>query len=55
MTVVLGYVPTDAGRAALAAAIGEARLRHTSLVVLNTSRGDRLVDPRYATEGVRGA
>lgn len=50
MTVVLGYVPTPAGRAALAAAIEEARLRDTSLVVLNTSRADRLVDPRYAGE-----
>ncbi|HLV04109.1 universal stress protein [uncultured Georgenia sp.] len=48
MTIVLGYVPTPEGRAALAAAVEEARLRAERLVVLNTTRADRLVDPRYA-------
>ncbi len=48
MTIVLGYVPTREGRAALTAAIEEALLRGTRLVVLNTTRADRLVDPRYA-------
>ena len=48
MTIVLGYVPTKEGRAALAAAVEEAQLRGARLVVLNTTRGDRLVDPRYA-------
>lgn len=48
MTIVLGYVPTKEGRAALAAAVEEAELRATRLVVLNTTRADRLVDPRYA-------
>ena len=48
MTVVLGYVPTGTGRAALLAAIRESRLRGTDLLVLNTTRADRLVDPRYA-------
>lgn len=51
MTIVLGYVPTPAGRAALDAAIVEARLRETDLVVVNTTRADRLVDPRYAQDG----
>lgn len=48
MTIVLGYVPTQEGRAALAAAVEEAQLRQARLVVLNTTRADRLVDPRYA-------
>lgn len=48
MTVVLGYIPTPPGEAALAAALEEARLRGERLVVLNTTRGDRLSDPRYA-------
>lgn len=50
MTVVLGYVPTDVGRAALHAAIEEAHLRGTDLLVLNTTRADRIVDPRYAAD-----
>ncbi len=48
MTIVLGYVPTKEGRAALAAAVEEAQLRRSRLVVLNTTRADRLVDTRYA-------
>ncbi len=51
MTIVLGYVPTTEGRAALAAAVEEARLRGARLVVLNTTRADRLVDTRYAHDG----
>ncbi|MGH3363918.1 MAG: universal stress protein [Nocardioidaceae bacterium] len=50
MSVVLGYVPTPEGAAALEHAIGEARDRDTRLVVVNTSRGDALVDQRYAQE-----
>ena len=41
MTIVVGYVPTSEGRAALRRAIEEARLRHTRLVVINSSRGGR--------------
>ncbi|QZY29495.1 universal stress protein [Nocardioides coralli] len=48
MTVVLGYIPGDLGEAALATAVDEARRRDTDLVVVNTTRGDRLVDRRYA-------
>lgn len=48
MTVVLGYIPNDLGEAALEAAVAEARLRDGELVVVNTTRADRLVDPRYA-------
>lgn len=50
MSVVLGYVPTPEGAAALEHAIGEARDRNARLVVVNTSRGDALVDQRYAQE-----
>jgi nucleotide-binding universal stress UspA family protein len=50
MTIVVGYVPTPQGDAALAAAISEAQLREESLHVVNTSRGDSPVDYRLATE-----
>lgn len=50
MTIVVGYVPTAEGRAALDFAIEEAGRRHTRLVVLNTSSGSSLVDRRYADE-----
>src|SRR3712207_5735213 len=49
MTIVVGYVPTPEGEAALTAAISEARLREEPLHVVNTSRGDALVDSRFAT------
>ena len=45
--VVVGYVPSAEGRAALATGIDEARLRGVRLVVVNTTRGDSLVDERY--------
>lgn len=50
MTVVVGYVPSTLGEAAVTAAIEEARRRGTDLVVVNTTRADRLVDPRYAQD-----
>ncbi len=50
MTVVLGYVPNDLGDAALDAALEEAHRRATDVVVVNTTRADRLVDPRFAQE-----
>jgi nucleotide-binding universal stress UspA family protein len=49
MPIVVGYVPTPEGRAAFDRALEEARLRGLRLVVVNASRGDALVDPRYAT------
>ena len=49
MTIVVGYVPTPEGEAALDAGIREARLRDEPLHVLNTSRGDSLVDPSFAS------
>lgn len=51
MTIVVGYVPNELGEATLAAAIEEARRRGTDLVAVNTTRADRLVDPRYAQQG----
>lgn len=48
--VVLGYVPNALGDAAAKAAVDEARRRGASLVVINTTRADRLVDPAYADD-----
>jgi nucleotide-binding universal stress UspA family protein len=38
-TVVVGYVPKPEGQAALTAAIAEAKLRSSTLVVVNSHRG----------------
>jgi nucleotide-binding universal stress UspA family protein len=38
-TVVVGYVPKPEGEAALTAAIAEAKLRSSNLVVVNSHRG----------------
>jgi nucleotide-binding universal stress UspA family protein len=51
--VVVGFVPGPEGRAALETGIAEARLRGARLVVVNTTRGDALVDDRFlAGEGL---
>ena len=50
MTIVVGFVPTPEGDAALDAAVAEARLREQPLHVVNSSRGDALADPRFASE-----
>ena len=55
MTIVVGYVPTPEGEAALTAAISEAGLREEPLHVVNTSRGDSLVDRRFASEDALAA
>jgi nucleotide-binding universal stress UspA family protein len=49
MTIVVGYVPTPEGAAALRAAVDEARLREQPLHVVNSSRGDALADRRFAS------
>ncbi|CCH89045.1 Putative universal stress family [Modestobacter italicus] len=49
--VVVGYVPNPRGEAALEHALAECRRRDARLVVLNSSRGDALVDE----DVVRGA
>ena len=50
MTIVVGYVPTPEGEAALGAAIAEARLREQPLHVINSSRGDAYIDDRFASK-----
>ena len=43
-TVVVGYVPKPEGEAALTAAIAEAKLRSSTLVVVNSHRGGESFD-----------
>ena len=50
MTIVVGYLPTPAGRAALIAAAGVAAERNQPVIVVNSSRGDALVDPGFAQQ-----
>src|SRR3954467_7522394 len=50
MTIVVGYVPTPEGEAALTAAVTEARLRDEPLHIVNTARGDSLADSRFLDE-----
>jgi nucleotide-binding universal stress UspA family protein len=50
MTIVVGYVPTPEGEAALTAAIAEARLREQPLHIVNSARGDSLIDSRFVQE-----
>lgn len=54
MAVVVGYVPTAEGRAALRKAASECRLRNTRLVVINSNRGGKDLDAgeaaRYEAE-----
>ena len=50
MSIIVGYRPTPEGTAALEAAISQARKDAKLLVVINSSRGDALVDKRYAED-----
>jgi nucleotide-binding universal stress UspA family protein len=54
MAVVVGYVPTEEGRAALHRAAQECKLRNTRLVVINSNRGCKDLDAseaeRYESE-----
>ena len=50
MIIVVGYIPTPEGHAALDAAIAEGRLRQGKILVLNASRGDAPVDQRFSSE-----
>ncbi len=45
--IVVAYVPGAVGRAALAAGVAEARQRQVELIVVNSTRGDALVDARF--------
>ncbi len=49
-TVVVGYVPTPEGSAAVDLAIEEARRRSAKLVVVNTSHHGDFSHPSFATE-----
>jgi nucleotide-binding universal stress UspA family protein len=48
VSIIVGYVPTAEGTAALDRAITEAHKSQTRLVIINSSRGDAIVDKRYA-------
>ena len=48
MAVVVGYVPTEEGRAALRRAASECKLRNTRLVVINSNRGGKDLDAAEA-------
>ena len=47
MAVVIGFIPDQYGEAALAHGLDEAARRQTGVVVVNTTKGDALVDKRY--------
>jgi nucleotide-binding universal stress UspA family protein len=50
MAIVVGYVPTPEGRAALHRAALECRLRNTELVVINSNRGGKDLDAAEAAD-----
>lgn len=50
MGIVVGYLATPEGRAALAAAVQEASIRGRSVVVVVSSRGDEPAEQRSALE-----
>ena len=47
MAVVIGFIPDQYGEAALAYGLDEAQRRDTGVVVVNSTKGDALVDKRY--------
>ncbi|HEV7169160.1 MAG TPA: universal stress protein [Micrococcaceae bacterium] len=49
MTILIGYLPTAEGEAALAAGLEEARRRSEDVLVLNSPRAGRSVDPAAAS------
>ena len=50
MSVVVGYIPNEYGEAALHEAFAEAQRRGTGVVVVNTTKGDALIDKKYVGE-----
>ena len=50
MTIVVGFVPTKEGSAALDRAVEEAKLRSTKLVVIHSDRGGRDYDSDESRE-----
>ena len=55
MTVVVGYIPNEYGEAALTEAFAEAQRRGTRVVVVNTTKGDALIDKKYVGDQTRTA
>ena len=59
MTIVVGYVATKEGRAALDRAVAEAKLRNQPLVVINSDRGgsgftgEQAAEQEQALQGVK--
>lgn len=51
MSIVVAYTPDPAGHAALELGIAEAQLRGEDLIVVNATKGDALVDNRFAAKG----
>ena len=49
-TIVVGWTPDEFGEAALRRGLEEAKLREGRVVVVNATRGDALVDARYADD-----
>ena len=49
-TIVVGWTPDEFGEAALRRGLEEAKLRAGRVVVVNATRGDALVDARYADD-----
>ena len=54
MSIIVGFVPTPAGEAALTAGIAEATLRNEDLVIVNSAREGALVDKAVATAEAPG-
>ncbi|HRO30669.1 universal stress protein [Citricoccus sp.] len=50
MSILVGYVPTPVGEAAMAAAIQEATLRDVELLIVNSQREGVLADPSVASD-----
>ncbi len=53
--IVVAWSPDDYGRAAVEAALVEARRRGVGVVVVNATRGDALVDDGYASTDQLGS
>ena len=49
--IVIGYSADPYGRAALEHGIAEAKLRNTTLLVINATSGESYADPRFAQSG----
>jgi pyridoxal/pyridoxine/pyridoxamine kinase len=49
VTIVVGYIPTPEGSAAVDAAIAEAQLKGSEVVVVNTGNFGNFAHPNFAT------